>query len=119
MTRPLLISLVLWAAFLTGCGASRAADDTSLDPSDRTTAVLVDNRAFLDMTIYVIDGGQRVRLGVAPSNSRTELIIPAHLVRGSSQLQFLCDPIGSSRAPVSDEIMVETGDRVTLLIPGG
>jgi hypothetical protein len=120
MARLAALTLVLWAALLTGCGGSRAPEDeTALDPSERVTVVRVDNRAFLDMTIFVLDGGQRVRLGSAPSNATTELIIPAHLVRSARQLQFLCDPIGSSRTPISDEIFVEPGDRVTLLIPGG
>lgn len=85
------------------------------DPSVRTY-VEVDNRGFADMTIYVVDGGQRVRLGSAPGNARTELLIPAHLVSTARPLQFLADPIGSSRTAVSDTIYVEPGDRVVLMI---
>lgn len=101
---------------LAGCGALRQSQP--VDPLLRTY-VDVDNRGFADMAIYVIDGGQRIRLGIAPGNARTQLVIPAHLVSASRQLQFLADPIGSSRQAFSDQIYVEPGDHVVLLIPGG
>jgi hypothetical protein len=109
---PLLACVMLLAA----C-AKPQKDEELPSPRDATTMVSVDNRGFLDMTVYVIDGAQRVRLGVANGNSVTELTVPQYLVRGVAHLQFLCDPIGGDRAPVSDEITVEPGDRVTLIIP--
>jgi hypothetical protein len=50
------------------------------------------------LTAWTLGGGQRVRLGVTNGNQITDLTIPAHLVRGLARLQFLCDPIGGSRA---------------------
>lgn len=81
------------------------------------TVLEVDNRGFADMTVYAIDGGQRVRLGFAPGNTKTELTIPRSMLSGPRQLQFLCDPIGGSRNAVSDQIYVEPGDQVVLIIP--
>jgi hypothetical protein len=111
---PLLACVMLLAA----CSKPQE-DEVFSSPRDAKTVVSVDNRGFLDMTIYVIDGSQRVRLGVANGNRVTDLTIPQYLVRGMAHLQFLCDPIGGNRAPVSDEITVEPGDRVTLTIPAG
>lgn len=109
---PMLACLLLLAA----CSKPQP-DEESPSPRDEKTVVSVDNRGFLDMTIYVIDGSQRVRLGVANGNRVTDLTVPQYLVRGMAHLQFLCDPIGGNRAPVSDEITVEPGDQVTLVIP--
>lgn len=90
-----------------------------VDPNAATT-LLVQNRAFLDMTIYVISSaGQRVRLGLATGNSTTRFTIPRTMVFGSTPLSFLADPVGSSRAPVSDQITVSPGDEVVLEIPPG
>jgi hypothetical protein len=99
------------------CRSAQQSDDLSPGPESLRTVVSVDNQGFLDMAIYVLDGTQRVRLGVAQGHSVTALIIPSHLVRSSAPLRFLCDPIGGNRAPVSDEIVVQPGDVVTLLIP--
>ena len=79
--------------------------------------VQVENRGFADMVIYAVSGSQRVRLGLATGNSTKSFSIPAALIRGSSPLKFLADPIGGSRSPITEEIVVQPGDIVTLTIP--
>lgn len=99
---------------LAACGGSKRRSAPA--PQPRTT-VRVENQGFSDMTIYAIRSGQRVRLGTAPGNSSTTFTIPANLIFGATPLRFLADPIGSSRTPVSDEITVQPGDQVRLVIP--
>lgn len=77
----------------------------------------VENRGFADMVIYAISGAQRVRLGLANGNSTRSFPIPTTLTRGAGPLRFLADPIGGSRTPVSEEMVVQPGDLVTLTIP--
>lgn len=81
------------------------------------TILRVDNRAFLDMTIYVVRGGETVRLGIATGTSTTLLPIPARLIFGPTPLRFQADPIGAPRQPISEEINVTAGDEVTIIIP--
>jgi hypothetical protein len=103
------------AAGLPACSSNRPALVT--DP-DATTTLVVDNQSFPDMTIYVLEGGRRIRLGLAGGNSETHFKLPKYLVRSSIMtLRFQADPIGSSRAPISDEINVSPGDEVRLRIP--
>ena len=113
---PLLALLLLPA-----CASTRSGDpaDPSAErrPEPEPTTLLVDNQSFLDANIYVLRGGQRVRLGLARGNGRTRLTIPANLIFGATNLQFLADPVGSSRTPVSSEIRVDAGDEVRLTIP--
>ena len=85
-------------------------------PEQPTTTVTVVNTNFLDMTVYVLRGSQRVRLGIASSNRTTRFEIPASLVFGPTPLSFLADPIGSDRRPTSQEITVSPGDNVQLQI---
>jgi predicted dinucleotide-binding enzyme len=77
----------------------------------------VENRGFADMVIYAVSGAQRIRLGIANGNSTQAFTIPNGLLRGSAALRFLADPIGGSRAPISEEMAVQPGDIVTLTIP--
>ncbi|MFL5477864.1 MAG: hypothetical protein ACJ79X_02490, partial [Gemmatimonadaceae bacterium] len=62
---------------------------------------------------------QRVRLGIANGNGKTNLRIPSVLMSGLTPLRFVADPIGGRRASVSQEITVAPGDTVGLLIPPG
>jgi hypothetical protein len=81
------------------------------------TYVRVENQAFNDMNIYVLRGAQRVRLGTATGSATTRFRIPNNLIFGPTPLAFYADPIGGSRTPVSQEIIVSPGDEVTLTIP--
>lgn len=85
----------------------------------KLTSIVVDNRAVLDMNMYVLRGGQRIRLGTANGLSTTKLTIPRGIVSGTMTVRFLADPIGSNKTPVSEEISVNEGDEVGLMIPPG
>lgn len=77
----------------------------------------VDNRGFADMVVYAVSGAQRLRLGLATGNSTKSFTIPSSLLRGAAPLRFLADPIGGSRTPISEDMVVRPGDIVTLTIP--
>jgi hypothetical protein len=105
-----VITLLLAAA----CGRSPSRSE----PSPNTPAVLrVENQHFTDMVIYAVSGGSRVRLGIATGNSTKSFTIPNYLIRGARQLQFVADPIGGNRTPVSQEMTVRPGDIISLTIP--
>jgi hypothetical protein len=103
---------------LAACHSTPPSDDAALSPTRGSATLQVDNQGFLDMTVYVLDGANRQRLGIARGHSTTQLTIPDHQVRGGSgSLKFYCDPIGGEGLPVSEEIVVEPGDTVELTIP--
>lgn len=100
---------------LLGAAACSARHPRSDDPPTR---VEVQNQKFLDVTVYVYSsGGQRVRLGTVPGVTTRTLTIPPNLIFGMTSLRFEADPIGSTQSPVSDEIVVEPGETVVLIIP--
>jgi hypothetical protein len=86
-------------------------------PPAPTTTVIVDNRSSFEMTIYVWRGAERMRLGTARAVSESRLPLPAGMVFGAATLRFQADPIGSTRAPISQEILVQEGDVIRLRIP--
>ncbi|HEY9449645.1 MAG TPA: hypothetical protein VIQ60_07810 [Gemmatimonadaceae bacterium] len=101
---------------LVACARGAKSNGATARAPEKTT-VRVENQGFADMTIYVFAGGQRVRLGMATGNSTSTFTLPAYLVGGLQTMRFIADPVGSDRAPVSDEITVQPGDQVELTIP--
>jgi hypothetical protein len=105
------VMAVLAAALLAACGGARSGGA----PAERTV-LQVDNRGFTDMTIYVVTGAQRLRLGTATGLRKTDMTIPPRLVGTARELQFLADPLGSNQQAISQSLYVREGDRVTLVI---
>jgi len=109
--RSILLSLSLAAL---ACAPKQQA----ITPDLREQTVLtVDNQGFIDMTIYAARGPQRIRLGNATGNGKTNFNIPPALMSGLTTLHFVADPIGGRRASVSEEITVAPGDTIVLQIP--
>jgi predicted small lipoprotein YifL len=107
--------VVAIATATAGCGASRSP----VDSAERST-IAVDNRAFTDMTVYLVESaGSRRRLGLATGLSTTVFTIPATVVGRGRELQFYVDPVGSSRTGSSNTLYVTPGQRVLLTIPPG
>src|SRR4051794_33263036 len=107
IARHRFLAIVAAAALTAACQSK-----PHVGPDQPATTLTVVNTNFLDMTVYVLRGSQRVRLGIASSNRKTTFEIPASLVFGPTALSFLADPIGSDRRPTSQEITVSPGDNV-------
>lgn len=112
---PKLLALLL-VAVTAGCSRGRTGEAT-VQP--RETVVEVNNQAWLDMNIYVLDGARRVRLGTAGSTRTTTLRIPDSVVGLGRPLRFQADPVGSREVANSFEINVSPGQTVRLTIPPG
>ena len=112
------IPTIAFALLLLGAAACKTfSHGAGASDQSYPTVVQVDNQGFLDMNIYAARSGQRVRLGTAAGNSKTNLTIPVGLVTGLTPLRFIADPIGGTRASVSMEITVAPSDTVVLTIP--
>ena len=111
--RTVVLALCVIAA---ACASAGQRAETA---KGEDTTVLVDNMQVLDMNIYLVRGGQRVRLGTATGLSKTVLKIPRGIVFGATALQFIADPIGGARLPITETITVVEGDEVGLRIPPG
>src|SRR3982751_5879342 len=110
-------SFVLAAALIavTACNGFKGGSG-SANPNEPTT-LQVDNQGFLDMAVYAVRRVDRICLGPATGNTKTNLRIPSTLVNGLTPMRFIADPIGATRASVSEEITVAPGDTVVLTIP--
>jgi hypothetical protein len=115
---------LLWIAvpaLLLSSGASGCHKPRSsiIAPEQPTTTLYVTNSEFLDAVVYVVNRGQRVRLGVATSNQTTRFVIPPHVIFGATPLSFLVDPIGGKAKPSTADMVIDPGDDVELRLDGG
>jgi len=114
MALSVRLSQLLTLVVISACG-SRSQEST---PHPQSSAMLqVENQGFADMVIYAVRGSQRVRLGLATGHSTRSFTIPNYLFSGAGALRFLADPIGGGRTPMSEEMVVQPGEVVTLTIP--
>lgn len=81
------------------------------------TAVTVDNQNFLDMNVYIVRGGQRIRLGMVPGLSKQILMVKPELIGYGTEVQFEVHPIGGRGNPITETISVKPGDVIQLTIP--
>ena len=112
------------AAMAAACGGTRsatttpaprsyAATATDTGTSGRSTvAIEIDNRSYSDMTIYLIDGGVRVRVGSAPGLSKTSLSLAQGWHSAGGRVRLLADPLGSSAAIRTPPLFVASGQSV-------
>jgi hypothetical protein len=104
------------ALALTGaCAPAGAMDGTS--PSALPAAVVrVENRNWLDMNVYVVQGSSRIRLGMVTSMNTQTFRVPGMMLRNPTALRLLADPIGGRNGYVSHELMVRPGEQVAMMV---
>jgi hypothetical protein len=112
MRAPAAASLIVLVAGM-ACHRPAAAP---LNPRAEV-AVTVENQNFLDMDVFLIRGGQRVRLGMVPGLSSRILMVRPELIGYGTEVQFELHPIGGRGNPLSETISVRPGDVIHLTIP--
>ena len=94
-----------------GCLKPRVPTPT--DPMSTGRVVLtVLNNSRTDVTVYVVDDGQPIRVGTATAVTTTNFDIPARFLGQGRQLRLRADPIGGRSVHTSELIHVGPGQRV-------
>jgi hypothetical protein len=76
------------------------------------TQIQVTNHNWMDMTVYAIRNGTRVRVGSVTSGTTARFSLPRGFDLSSGALRLEADPIGSSETFVSEPISAEVGSVV-------
>ncbi|MGQ0562938.1 MAG: hypothetical protein ACT443_13825 [Gemmatimonadota bacterium] len=82
-------------------------------PGDEKTIVQVENQYFGDMTIYLLNGGSRTRLGRVGTMSSAAFEIPNGLL-GFSDVRLLAEPLGPDAGFTSEPLLVSPGSKIEL-----
>ena len=99
--------------------ATVACHRRAVEPVNPTAevAVNVDNQNFSDMNIFIIRGGQRLRLGMVPGLSSRTLMVRPEMIGYGTELRFEVHPIGGRSNPITETMTVHPGDVIQLTIP--
>lgn len=102
------------ALALAGCGGHNNTEP-GLIP-DQRTVLRVDNQSFNDMRIYVVQGGQRIRVGTANGKNESVFKLPKSVISGYTTIRVQAVPIGANGSSISQEITVTPGEDLSLRI---
>ncbi len=99
---------------LAGCGLLRreAGEDEEARPE---TVVVVENLHWADITIHLLRGEARVRLGTVTSMNTETFVVPPVIVGGAVEIRLMADPVGGD-AYVSEPVLVQPGDEVVFQV---
>ena len=106
---------VLVAVGTNACARRASSDFDQIDPNTPIT-VSVTNDNPQDMTVYVSDGSDRVRLGLVTTGQTQTFTVPTTAARPGSDFQVLVHPIGGGGDFSTGRMPVSPGDNVEVRI---
>jgi hypothetical protein len=111
MARLLLAALLLVAS---GCvfnrrGPSRA---TTFDVPAGEIALSVTNHNYLDVVIYILRGGQSMRVGTVTGSSSYTFYVPFRLLGLGRDIQLVGDAIGSGDVARTEILIIQPGQYI-------
>ena len=103
------IAVLACAAALESC-LLRKSEPEDAEPAPETL-LSVENRHWSDVTVYVLRGNARVRMGTVTSMNTVRFVFPAVLVGHVTDIRLMADPVGNEPY-VSEPVTVGPGDLV-------
>lgn len=76
------------------------------------TTVRVANNNWNNMTVYVVRGSSRHRLGTVTSMNTETFRIPAAFLTGTDAVRLVADPLGSSDTYTTPTVQVQPGEEI-------
>lgn len=123
-----VLGVLVVAGGLAGCATGRsnpetaASDSVSAEEPDFRNAeitILVRNRHWLDLNIYLVHGRVTERLATAAGLSDKVISLPWRRVDGAGTIRLGADPIGQNRGVVTEMIQVRRSAVVEWTIESG
>jgi hypothetical protein len=108
--------VVAMTLLLAACAPSAMDDASGPNTAPRPATVSVENDNWADMTVYLVNGTSRIRLGLVTGNSSATFRIPRGAENFPGQMRLLADPIGSAHVFLSDAVQIRPGQRVALQV---
>jgi len=110
LTALATLGLTTLAACHHGRSVGAAAAESGYNGS---ITVRVVNHAWLDITIYLLQGTHRDRVGVATATSTSTFQIPLRQFAAGAEYKLYGDPVGSRQNVTSEPLHAQDGDVVT------
>ena len=119
-TRFIVLGIVLASASCARAKPVGTPPTSRQQPFQKQTTMMVENRNFQDVVIWVIHDGIRSRLGTVTATSSASFVMKSEVLRQAGTLQFAAHAVGEGRRIfVSDPIGVQPGQRVEWVLESG
>ena len=99
--------LILLLAFMSACAHHKGP----IVPAEKF-AVVVINHHWLDVDVYLLRSGQRIRLGTVSATTTQEFLVEDRLLGSSRQIALLGEAIGSHEAVRTEALSLQPGQYV-------
>ena len=105
-------------ALLGACARRMAPVAESADPYYEPPPVVleVSNNHWNDVVIYVMRGGQRVRVMTIVAINSQSVIVPKHLLGPGGELRVLAYPIGGYQRYLSPRVYAQPGTTIAVTL---
>lgn len=116
MQRHLLHSVLVGLLFMgwSACASVPNGDHAYGPYGTDEVLIQVKNFNWSDVTIYMLRGGVRTRLGMVTSMGEALFRLPGTMFAASSDVRLILDPIGSPLAFTTEPIYVRPGQMVQM-----
>jgi hypothetical protein len=104
------VLLVAPACFLVNRAKSEGGP--AADAAEEEIVLSVTNHNYLDVVIYVLQGGVSTRVGTVTGSSAADFVLRERLFGQGRVIQLLGDPIGSTDFARTETILVQRGQRI-------
>lgn len=94
------------------CRPHRGAGDELSAANQGEFVLRVINNHWLDVTVYLLRGAERVRVGIVSGNSRQDFVLPGRLLGTGGQISLLGTVSTSDAVVRSNPVLVGRGEFV-------
>lgn len=106
--RPLGALTLILLQLILGCAPKHGLPQRE----DDRIVIRIANNHPLDVTVYAVNQGMRVRLGTVSTATSERFELALREINPSGELRLLADPVGSRRPTLSEPIQVFPGQVV-------
>lgn len=107
-SRAAAVVVILTIVVTAACARALKGNKGDSTFIEAETTILVENHNWLDMVVYAVRSGTRLRLGAVTTGSSAEFQLPSGFASGAA-IRLVADPVGSRRSYSTEPILLSPG----------
>jgi hypothetical protein len=117
MRNPLKpVSIAICSLSLLACAPRTGVETAGTEQAQERARVEVENQRLYDINVYLLNSGQRVRLGRISAKRTAQFTLPPGVVPRAREVEFMIESLSGSSAAVSQRLWVAPGELVKLIV---
>lgn len=107
--RTIALAALVCILVLPSCALWKSSAEE--EESTAETVLTVENRHWSNVTVYVMRGSARVRMGTVTSMNTHRFVVPAVIVNNVVDIRLIADPVGAEPY-TSEPVTIGPGDHL-------